>query len=84
MSWAASAAGDRMSRWHLEAGIAYEHAVAPSVRETDWGRIVAFYDLLMAQSPGPIVVLNRALPWPSVTGWRKADASSSPLRAKRS
>jgi RNA polymerase sigma-70 factor (ECF subfamily) len=58
---AASATGDRMSRWHLEAGIACEHTVAPSVGETDWGRIVAFYDLLMAQSPGPIVALNRAL-----------------------
>jgi RNA polymerase sigma factor (sigma-70 family) len=58
---AGSAAGDRMSRWHLEAGIACEHAVAPSVRETDWGRIVAFYDLLAAQAPGPIVALNRAL-----------------------
>ena len=58
---AASATGDRMSRWHLEAGIACEHAVAPSVGETAWGRIVAFYDLLMAQSPGPIVALNRAL-----------------------
>jgi RNA polymerase sigma-70 factor (ECF subfamily) len=50
-----------MSRWHLEAGIACEHAVAPSVRETDWDRVVAFYDLLVAQSPGPIVALNRAL-----------------------
>src|SRR5919204_263253 len=58
---AASATGDRMSRWHLEAGIACEHAVAPSVRETAWRRIVAFYDLLVAQSPGPIVALNRAL-----------------------
>jgi RNA polymerase sigma factor (sigma-70 family) len=58
---AASAGGERMSRWHLEAGIACEHAVALSVRGTDWGRIVAFYDLLMAQSPGPIVALNRAL-----------------------
>jgi predicted RNA polymerase sigma factor len=58
---AASAAGDRMSRWHLEAGIACEHAVAPSVRATDWDRVVAFYDLLAAQSPGPIVALNRAL-----------------------
>src|ERR687892_419908 len=38
---AASATGDRMSRWHLEAGIACEHAVAPSVVETAWGRIVA-------------------------------------------
>ena len=58
---AASAGGERMSRWHLEAGIACEHALAPSVRETDWGRVVAFYDLLAAQSPGPIVALNRAL-----------------------
>jgi RNA polymerase sigma factor (sigma-70 family) len=58
---AASATGDRMSRWHLEAGIAFEHAVAPSVRETAWDRIVEFYDLLMAQSRGPIVALNRAL-----------------------
>jgi predicted RNA polymerase sigma factor len=58
---AASAVGDRMSRWHLEAGIACEHVVAASVGETDWGRIVTFYDVLMAQLPGPIVALNRAL-----------------------
>ena len=57
----ASAGGEDMSRWHIEAGIACEHAAAPSVRETDWGRIVGLYDLLMAQSPGPIVALNRAL-----------------------
>ena len=58
---AASAGGDHMSRWHLEAGIAYEHVVAPSVRDTDWARVVAFYDLLAVRSPGPIVALNRAL-----------------------
>ncbi len=58
---AASAGGRRMSRWHIEAGIACEHAAAPSIRETDWERIVGLYDLLMAQSPGPIVALNRAL-----------------------
>jgi RNA polymerase sigma factor (sigma-70 family) len=58
---AASAAGERISRWHLEAGIACEHVVAPSLRETDWARIAAFYDVLVAQSPGPIVALNRAL-----------------------
>lgn len=58
---AASATGGRMSRWHLEAGIACEHAVAPSVGETAWGRIVTLYDLLLAQSPSPIVALNRAL-----------------------
>jgi RNA polymerase sigma-70 factor (ECF subfamily) len=57
----ASAGGESMSRWHLEAGIACEHVLAPSLGETCWARIIAFYDLLMAQSPGPIVALNRAL-----------------------
>jgi RNA polymerase sigma factor (sigma-70 family) len=59
---AGSATGDHMSRWHLEAGIACEHAIAPSVAETDWDRIVVLYDLLMQhQSPSPVVALNRAL-----------------------
>jgi RNA polymerase sigma factor (sigma-70 family) len=58
---ARSATGDHMSRWHLEAGIACEHAIAPSVGETDWERIVVLYDLLVRQSPSPVVALNRAL-----------------------
>jgi RNA polymerase sigma factor (sigma-70 family) len=58
---ARSATGDHMSRWHLEAGIACEHAIAPSVSETDWDRIVVLYDLLVQQSPTPVVALNRAL-----------------------
>ena len=49
-----------MSRWHLEAGIACEHAIAPSIQKTDWDRIVGFYQVL-AQSWSPVVALNRAL-----------------------
>jgi RNA polymerase sigma factor (sigma-70 family) len=56
-----SATGDQVSPWHLEAGIACEHAIAPSVRETDWDRIVVLYDLLARRSPSPVVALNRAL-----------------------
>lgn len=58
---ARSAIGDHMSRWHLEAGIACEHAIAPSVEDTDWDRIVGFYDLLVQRSQSPVVALNRAL-----------------------
>jgi RNA polymerase sigma factor (sigma-70 family) len=58
---ARSATGEHMSRWHLEAGIACEHTIAPSVRETDWNRIVMLYDLLVRESPSPVVALNRAL-----------------------
>jgi RNA polymerase sigma-70 factor (ECF subfamily) len=57
----ASATGDGFTRWHLEAGIAFEHTSASSVAETNWGRIVEYYDALMALSPGPVVALNRGL-----------------------
>jgi RNA polymerase sigma-70 factor, ECF subfamily len=36
-----------LSRWHLMAGIAAEHATAPSYERTDWAAIVDFYELLM-------------------------------------
>jgi RNA polymerase sigma factor (sigma-70 family) len=61
MHLARSATGDHMSRWHLEAGIACEHAIAPSIQKTDWDRIVGFYQVLAQQSWSPIVALNRAL-----------------------
>ena len=56
-----SAVGERITRWHLEAGIAFEHVRAASIAETDWAQILAFYDALMSLAPGPIVALNRAL-----------------------
>ncbi|SEN74212.1 RNA polymerase sigma factor [Actinacidiphila rubida] len=58
---ARSAAGDHLSPWHLEAGIACEHAIAPSVRATDWDRIAGFYQLLAEQAWSPVVALNRGL-----------------------
>jgi predicted RNA polymerase sigma factor len=61
MHLARSATGDHMSRWHLEAGIACEHAIAPSIQKTDWDRIVGFYQVLAQQSWSPIVALNHAL-----------------------
>jgi RNA polymerase sigma-70 factor (ECF subfamily) len=56
-----SATGTHASRWHIEAGIACEHTIAPSVQATDWRRIVELYDTLLALAPGPVVALNRAL-----------------------
>jgi RNA polymerase sigma factor (sigma-70 family) len=45
----------------LQAGIAAVHARARSAAETDWARIVAFYDALAALAPSPVVELNRAV-----------------------
>jgi RNA polymerase sigma-70 factor (ECF subfamily) len=49
------------SRYALQAAIAAVHAEAPSWDDTDWGEIVALYDLLVAIWPSPVVALNRAV-----------------------
>ena len=56
-----SAAGTRVSTYHLEAAIAAAHATAPSVEETDWNAVVVLYERLMALAPSPVVALNRAI-----------------------
>ncbi|MEO8379635.1 MAG: RNA polymerase sigma factor [Acidobacteriota bacterium] len=45
----------------LQAAIAACHVRAHTAAETDWERIVLFYDALLAVSPSPIVALNRAV-----------------------
>jgi RNA polymerase sigma factor (sigma-70 family) len=45
----------------LQALIAAEHAVAPHPDATDWPRIVARYDELVAVADSPVVRLNRAV-----------------------
>jgi RNA polymerase sigma factor (sigma-70 family) len=56
-----SAAGQTVTPYHLEAGIAAAHAAAPGVEDTDWDLIVSLYDRLMALTPSPVVALNRAI-----------------------
>ena len=45
----------------LQAAIAACHARAHTPEETDWPRIVAFYDALAQVVPSPVVELNRAV-----------------------
>ena len=58
---AKSADGEDVTRFHLEAGIAACHAVAPTYEQTDWQRIVGLYDQLLTLNPSPVVTLNRAI-----------------------
>jgi RNA polymerase sigma-70 factor (ECF subfamily) len=58
---AEAAAGSRLTPWHLEAGIACEHATARATDATNWSRIVELYDSLLALAPSPVVELNRAV-----------------------
>jgi RNA polymerase sigma factor (sigma-70 family) len=58
---ARSAAGDRLSKYHLQAAIAACHCEAKDYASTDWERILALYDRLVACDPTPVVALNRAV-----------------------
>jgi len=51
----------RFGPYTLQAAIAAVHAEAPAAASTDWGRIVALYDLLAQAEPSPVVELNRAV-----------------------
>lgn len=65
----------------LQASIAECHAVAPSVAETDWRRIVVLYEALGRLTPSPIIELNRAVAVAMATGPRDALALVDALEA---
>ncbi len=53
--------GGAPRRYALQAAIAACHARAREAKETDWGRIVAFYDELAQLERSPVVELNRGV-----------------------
>lgn len=57
----ASSVGRGLGAYGVQAAIAECHAVAPSVAETDWDRIVLLYEALSRLAPSPVVDLNRAV-----------------------
>jgi RNA polymerase sigma-70 factor, ECF subfamily len=57
----AEALGGALGPYALQAAIAACHARARTGDETDWVRIAALYDALMAVAASPVVALNRAV-----------------------
>lgn len=49
------------SVYHMEAAIAYLHAIAPSFEETDWKAIYYLYQILADHHPTVFVFLNKAI-----------------------
>ena len=56
-----ASAGDQITPFHLEAGIAACHARAATSASTDWQQIVELYDDLLALTRSPVVAINRAI-----------------------
>ncbi len=54
-------AGTERGPYRVQADLAAVHATALDAASTDWLRIVALYDELMAINPSPVVALNRAV-----------------------
>jgi len=80
----ASATGDTITTYHLQAEIAAVHATSPSESETDWPKLVELYDDLYKLEPTPIVLLNRAIaiarchgPHAGLSALEEIDAHSS-------
>ncbi len=61
MEMVAAAQGDDLSEYHLQAGIAACHCLAPDRALTDWTRILQHYDALYQLKPSPVIALNRAV-----------------------
>ncbi|OLF18249.1 RNA polymerase sigma factor [Actinophytocola xanthii] len=59
--FASSCVGEERSTYHVEAAIALCHAMAPDIEGTDWARVVALYDDLLATRYSPVAALNRAI-----------------------
>ncbi|HVW58672.1 MAG TPA: sigma-70 family RNA polymerase sigma factor [Puia sp.] len=62
-----AAAGDTLSRYHLEAGIAYWSTQRTDTKEK-WKNILQFYNLLLQMEYSPIAALNRTYALSKVYG----------------
>ena len=56
-----AAEGSELTEYHLQAGIAACHSVAPTYESTEWSKILSLYDSLVELAPSPVVALNRAV-----------------------
>src|SRR5690606_29869217 len=72
LGWLARAAGgEEFSRYHAEAGIAAEHCLAPSLKETRWDRVIGCYTLLERLAPSSLHTLGHAV---ALAEWRGPQA----------
>jgi RNA polymerase sigma-70 factor (ECF subfamily) len=63
-----SAAGDELTQYHLQAGIAACHCAARDYESTDWPKILSLYDRLTEMDDSPVIALNRAVAVAQVHG----------------
>lgn len=73
-----SVQGENISHYHIEAGIAAAHCIAPSFEQTKWKDIVAAYKLLHNISPSPLHFLNEAI---ATAEWKSPEEGLAVLQS---
>ncbi|MEJ7644214.1 MAG: sigma-70 family RNA polymerase sigma factor [Chryseolinea sp.] len=71
--------GDHLSRYHLEAGIAYWHTVKESTKEK-WESILQLYNQLLQIDYSPIAALNRTFALAKTNGKEEAIQEAEKLK----
>src|SRR5258708_33444429 len=72
-----AASGETFTRFHAEAGIAAEHAFAPSFAQTRWKEIADLYAMLDRIAPSPLNAMNRAV---AIAEWQGPEAGLALLK----
>jgi RNA polymerase sigma-70 factor (ECF subfamily) len=72
---------DNFSCYHFEAAIAAEHLKAKAFEDTNWIKILQWYEALYALQPMSIHVLTMAVICMQNTNYKKADALFNQLKA---
>lgn len=78
-----AAFGDIISSYHLQAAIAYEHCSAKTFKETNWERILQFYEWLCSISDSPVNELNKMVAVMKVYGAEKALSELEAIKDKK-
>lgn len=64
----ASDDNDVVSDYHIQAGIAYNHCIAPTYVQTNWQNILNLYNLQVSTNSSPVIALNRVVALSKVKG----------------
>ena len=75
-----AAAGDDLTEYHIQAGIAACHDTATDYKSTDWRKILGLYDHWVTINDSPIIALNRAVAVANVNGPKAGLAAIDPIR----
>ena len=67
-----SSKAEKLSQYHVEAAIAFEHCRAESYEDTNWKAILGYYDILLKFGNNPVVALNKCLVTLEIDGPKKA------------